>query len=166
MAARSGAPPRVTQVQQRVVPIACGYADQDGVDHLRTDPVFKLACGQAPESRAPLASQPTLSRLENAVDRHAIEALPAAEEAAPLMEVCARCPELAMARDLAQQFAFVLRKRQGATGYEAWQAAVATSPLPRQANFAAGIRRDEAAVIAGLTVPWSLGVVKGHNTRI
>jgi hypothetical protein len=64
-----------TLVQQRVFQIACGYVDQDDADRLRTDPLFKLACGRAPLSGPPLASQPTLSRLENAVDRHAVEAL-------------------------------------------------------------------------------------------
>jgi hypothetical protein len=67
-----------TLVRQRVFQIACGYADQDDADHLRTDPVLKLACGRAPESGPPLASQPTFSRLENAVDRHAAERLAAA----------------------------------------------------------------------------------------
>ena len=33
------------------------------------DPLFKLACGRLPASEPDLASQPTLSRLENAVDR-------------------------------------------------------------------------------------------------
>jgi hypothetical protein len=34
---------------------------------LRHDPLLKLACGRLP-TEEPLASQPTLSRLENAVD--------------------------------------------------------------------------------------------------
>src|SRR5579863_9760879 len=33
-------------VRQRVFPMACGYEDQDDADTLRTDPLFKLACGQ------------------------------------------------------------------------------------------------------------------------
>ena len=65
-------------VRQRVFQIACGYADQNDADTLRTDPLLKLACGRLPERGADLASQPTFSRLENAVDRHAIEALAAA----------------------------------------------------------------------------------------
>ena len=64
-------------VRQRVFQIACGYADQDDADTLRTDPAFKLACGRLPASEPDLASQPTLSRLENAVDRHAVERLAA-----------------------------------------------------------------------------------------
>ena len=62
-------------VRQRVFQIACGYEDQDDADTLRTDPAFKLACGRLPVSEPDLASQPTLSRLENAVDRHAVEQL-------------------------------------------------------------------------------------------
>ena len=60
-------------VQQRVFQIACGYEDQNDADTLRTDPMFKLACGRLPASEPDLASQPTLSRLENAVDRWAVE---------------------------------------------------------------------------------------------
>lgn len=62
-------------VRQRVFQLACGYADQDDADSLRTDPLFKLACGQLPLSGHDLASQPTLSRLENCVDRHACRRL-------------------------------------------------------------------------------------------
>jgi Transposase DDE domain group 1 len=62
-------------VRQRVFQIACGYADQNDADTLRTDPLLKLVCGRRPESGADLASQPTLSRLENAVDRQACRQL-------------------------------------------------------------------------------------------
>ena len=48
--------------------IACGYPDADDLDHLRWDPAFKLACGRLPESGDDLASQPTISRWENAPD--------------------------------------------------------------------------------------------------
>jgi hypothetical protein len=58
-------------VRQRVFQIACGYEDQNDADMLRADPLLKLVCGRRPESDPDLASQPTLSRLENAVDRHA-----------------------------------------------------------------------------------------------
>ncbi len=58
-----------TLVRQRVFQIACGYEDQDDADFLRTDPLLKLVCGRLPETGLDLASQPTLSRLENAVDR-------------------------------------------------------------------------------------------------
>jgi hypothetical protein len=56
-------------VRQRVFQIACGYEDQDDADFLRKDPLLKLSCGSLPQSGADLASQPTLSRLENAASR-------------------------------------------------------------------------------------------------
>ncbi len=65
-------------VRQRVFQIACGYEDQNDADTLRSDPLFKLACGRRPASEPDLASQPTLSRLENAVDRWAVEQLASA----------------------------------------------------------------------------------------
>jgi len=64
-----------TLVRQRVYQIACGYADQNDATTLRTDPLLKLVCGRRPTTGAALASQPPLSRLENAVDRHTVEAL-------------------------------------------------------------------------------------------
>jgi hypothetical protein len=66
---------REALVRQRVFQIACGYEDQNDADTLRSDPLFKLACGRRPASEPDLASQPTLSRLENAVDRWAVERL-------------------------------------------------------------------------------------------
>lgn len=56
-------------VRQRVFGLACGYEDCNDFDALRTDPLFKLAVGREPISGAALGSQPTLSRLENAVGR-------------------------------------------------------------------------------------------------
>ena len=53
-------------VRQRVYQIACGYADHNDADDLRSDPLFKVVCGRLPETGADLASQPTISRLENA----------------------------------------------------------------------------------------------------
>src|SRR5215216_1391559 len=64
-----------TLVRQRVFQIACGYEDQDDADSLRTDPLLKLVCGRLPDSGIPLASQPTLSRLENHISRHTAERL-------------------------------------------------------------------------------------------
>jgi len=52
---------------QRVYQIACGYEDCNDADDLRRDPVLKTAVGRLPETDPDLASQPTLSRLENSV---------------------------------------------------------------------------------------------------
>jgi len=55
-------------LRARIFAIACGYTDADDLDDLRQDPAFKLACGRLPESGDDLASQPTISRWENAPD--------------------------------------------------------------------------------------------------
>ncbi len=56
-------------IRQRVLQIACGYEDQnDSNSSLREDPLLKLVCGSLPENGSNLASQPTISRLENAAD--------------------------------------------------------------------------------------------------
>ena len=53
-------------VMARVSAIACGHEDAIDLDRLRHDPLMKLAVGRCPESGAALASQSTISRLENA----------------------------------------------------------------------------------------------------
>jgi hypothetical protein len=53
-------------VLQRVLQIAAGYEDCNDADRLRGDPILKLCCGRRPDE-FDLASQPTLSRWENAV---------------------------------------------------------------------------------------------------
>src|SRR5215468_977008 len=54
-------------VRSRVFGILAGYADQNDHDTLRHDPLFKLLADRRP-SQPPLASQPTLSRFENAIN--------------------------------------------------------------------------------------------------
>ena len=55
-------------VRQRVYGIIAGYEDQNDHDTLRHDPIFQTICDQIPDGESPLASQPTLSRFENAID--------------------------------------------------------------------------------------------------
>ena len=54
-------------VRMRLYGILADYEDQNDHDTLRSDPVFKLIAGRSPQD-ADLASQPTLSRFENAID--------------------------------------------------------------------------------------------------
>jgi hypothetical protein len=53
-------------VRSRVYGILAGYEDQNDHGTLRHDPVFKLVADRSPEDDD-LASQPTLSRFENAI---------------------------------------------------------------------------------------------------
>lgn len=56
-------------LRQRTYQISCGYEDADDCDHLRTDPALKTAVGRDPQDDPDLGSQPTMTRLENAVTR-------------------------------------------------------------------------------------------------
>lgn len=53
-------------IRQRVFAIACGYADCNDAARLSDDPIHKLLLGRDALEGAALASQPTLSRFENA----------------------------------------------------------------------------------------------------
>ncbi|HLJ91988.1 MAG TPA: IS1380 family transposase [Gemmataceae bacterium] len=54
-------------VRSRVYGILAAYEDQNDHDVLRADPIFKLVAGRSPDAED-LASQPTLSRFENAIN--------------------------------------------------------------------------------------------------
>lgn len=44
--------------------------------------------------------------------------------------------------------------------------AVEADDLPALWSFVKGLRRDQDAVTAGLTLPWNSGAVEGHVNRI
>jgi hypothetical protein len=52
---------------QRVFSIGCGYADANDSARLAADPMHKMLLGRDPITGLDMASQPTLSRFENAV---------------------------------------------------------------------------------------------------
>ena len=59
--------PFLEMTRMRVYGILADYADQNAHDVLRSDPIFKLLCNRSIDDDD-LASQPTLSRFENAID--------------------------------------------------------------------------------------------------
>ena len=54
---------------QRVFSIACGYPDANDSARLAADPIHKMLLDRDPVAGRDLASQPTLSRFENAIGR-------------------------------------------------------------------------------------------------
>jgi len=64
-----------TMLAQRIFGIALGYEDLNDHDQLRHDPLFSVLAEKAPEPGSPLASSPTLCRLENRVARQALAKL-------------------------------------------------------------------------------------------
>lgn len=57
----------VEMLRQRIFGLCCGYEDGNDAARIGNDPVHKLLAGRDPIDGAALASQPTLSRFENAV---------------------------------------------------------------------------------------------------
>ena len=62
-------------LRQRVFGIACGYADCNDAARLADDAIHKLLADRDPIAGPALASQPTLSRFENAVGARALIAM-------------------------------------------------------------------------------------------
>ncbi|MBM0745233.1 IS1380 family transposase (plasmid) [Phormidium sp. CLA17] len=57
-------------VSQRVYQLVGGYEDANDSNQLRHDPIYKLACDRLPLAhQAHLASQPTMTRLENHISK-------------------------------------------------------------------------------------------------
>lgn len=86
---------------------------------------------------------------------------------ARLQQILARCPELDTAARHVHRFATMLTNREGHL-LDDWittaEAEVGASPY--LAGFATGLRRDHAAVKAGLTLPYSSGTVEGTVNKI
>jgi len=57
---------QLDMIRERMFAICCDHEDCNDMDTLRHDPALKMACDRLPASGPALASQPTLSRLENA----------------------------------------------------------------------------------------------------
>jgi hypothetical protein len=67
--------PLADLVAQRIYGLACGYPDANDAARLAEDPIHKLLLGRDPIDGDALASQPTISRFENQVERRALWAM-------------------------------------------------------------------------------------------
>ncbi len=74
-------------------------------------------------------------------------------------------PSAEAAHGLAQAFMQMIREHTGQQ-LDTWRSSVEASHLPELESFAKGIQQDKAAVLAGLTLPWSNGPVEGHVNRL
>ncbi len=66
---------------------------------------------------------------------------------------------------LAQAFAHMIRSRNAAA-LEPWLEEAESFGVPELRRFAAGIRRDQATVLAALAYSWSQGQVEGQIHRL
>jgi DDE family transposase len=58
----------VDLLRERIFALAAGYEDANDLDSLKDDPALRLCCGRKLTGEQALASQPTISRLENSLD--------------------------------------------------------------------------------------------------
>ncbi len=88
------------------------------------------------------------------------------EEHALVKALGDRCAELKTSAELAREFADLVRQRQ-AGGWDNWMAKVQGPGVARElSGFAEGLKQDEAAVKAALSLPWSNGQVEGQINRL
>ncbi len=76
-----------------------------------------------------------------------------------------RVKPLAEGYDLVQSFGELIRRRRESELSE-WLEKVEVSGIEPLKSFARGIKRDEAAVRAGLTLVWNQGAVEGSVNRL
>src|SRR6266516_4277683 len=87
------------------------------------------------------------------------------DERADLQELCQASQELETLHRLVQSFGQIVRKREGHR-LQDWIKQVTDSGLSEVQRFAKGLERDKAAVLAGLTLVYSNGMVEGHVTKL
>ncbi len=79
--------------------------------------------------------------------------------------ILAASPDLAALAGHVRAFATMMCDLRGQE-LESWMAAVDADDQPALRSFVVGLRRDQDAVTAGLTLPWNSGPVEGHVNRI
>jgi transposase len=84
---------------------------------------------------------------------------------ASLDAILAASPELAAVADRVRAFAEIMTERRGQE-LERWMAAAEATGEPALKSFVTGLRADQDAATAGLTLPWSSGSVEGNVNRI
>ncbi|MGW4772628.1 ISL3 family transposase [Nocardia sp. NPDC004278] len=82
-----------------------------------------------------------------------------------LHAILATSPELTRLVGHVRDFAAIMSELRG-RDLEKWMTAVETDDLSALHSFVRGLRRDQDAVTAGLTLPWNSGPVEGHANRI
>ncbi|RSM77815.1 ISL3 family transposase [Kibdelosporangium aridum] len=79
--------------------------------------------------------------------------------------ILAASPHLNALTSHVRAFATMMCSLRG-QNLEAWMTAIDADDQPALRSFVVGLRRDQDAVTAGLTLPWNSGPVEGHVNRI
>jgi len=89
-----------------------------------------------------------------------------ADDTAALAAVTAACPHLAELSGHIRSFAGMITGRTGRQDLDSWLDAAQASTLDPLRSLARGIRKDHAAVLNALTLPWSNGRTEGTVNKI
>jgi transposase len=143
--------------------VALGYTGS--YESVRDQIVRRLPEGKKNATRADVLSPaPVSSRQASFLFLRRPEELDAQEQET-LLQLRQSHPELEWTYDLVQQFAQMLRTRTGER-LDSWLSEVSQSQVPELQSFALGIERDKKAVLAGLTLPHSNGIVEGKVNKL
>ena len=82
-----------------------------------------------------------------------------------LTQLCEADQEIREASELIQEFTSMLRERKG-EHFDTWLQKVEQQGISELCSFAQSLKKDYAAVKAGLTLCWSQGAVEGHVHRL
>ena len=89
-----------------------------------------------------------------------------ADDQAQFAAVRAGCPHLDALAGHIRDFAGMMTRRQGLLALEDWLTRVEADDQPELHSLAAGIRRDQQAVTAGLALPYSTAAMEGNVNKI
>jgi transposase len=135
----------------------------------RTVSLFLKRLNEQPSGSEITPARPTVRRVPSA--RHVAcllvwrtDRLPE-EEREYLQRLCDQEPLIALAYELAREFATMARERTG-QGFDAWITRATTSGIPELDRFARGLTDDRAAVEAGLSLEWSNGQTEGQVNKL
>ncbi|WP_283780412.1 ISL3 family transposase [Nocardia sputi] len=137
---------------------SCGYQGSEKMVRTYLQPFRTLAHIPAPP-RKPPAVRKVVSWIMTNPDTIA------AEHRDGLESILAVSPELAALTGHVRAFAEIMGERRG-RDLERWMAAVDADDQLALHSFVRGLRRDQDAVVAGLTMSWNSGAVEGHVNRI
>lgn len=151
----------VTNAEQLTQEItAKGYRGSDKTVRRYLHPLRAEGGKPAPP---PAPMPPTVRQVTGWLTRHPDDVTDT--DTAVLQGITARCPALAITQDLIREFAKMLTQRRGEQ-LGAWMTRVEHEGEPELRKFVASVRRDLAAVTAGLTLPHSSGAVEGNVNRV
>jgi transposase len=135
----------------------------------RTVSLFLKRIEEYPSASAAVPSRPAVTRVPPA--HYVARLLVWRKDRVPeqerdyLRRLCDHEPTIALAYELAQEFATMARERTGQQ-FDAWLAPATTRGISELDRFAHGLTDDRAAVVAGLSLAWSNGQTEGQVNKL